>query len=161
MQQAMRIRENSFSTFIFNNDTYLTLTGKHNRINQSICIRLYDVILLGGIQSATYVPVLNDEFRPILTNPDDLVPANLFNVSTRKHVALPFNKTMQLVQQGFTADVDCRTDDPRDNTTYRPTLISQPIGLLGNDSGFLQANLTVTCPLANLTTVSCTQLIHF
>jgi hypothetical protein len=92
----------------------------------------------GGIQPATYVPILNEEFTKDFDTP---VPANLNDLSTKKHVNLPFNKTMHLRQQGFTANVTCRNRNPQDNSTYTPVLHIQSIA-----DGLSIVQLTAQCP---------------
>ncbi|KAF5357237.1 hypothetical protein D9756_006645 [Leucocoprinus leucothites] len=119
MVDAMQFRRNIPTTFNFNGYTYISTTG--------------------GIHPATYVPIHNEQFTMNFSN---VISTNLNDVSTSKHAQLPFNKTMNLVQQGFTADVYCQIQNSQANATYNPTLSAQLIGT----TGLSAVQLTANCP---------------
>ncbi|KAF9450610.1 hypothetical protein P691DRAFT_810012 [Macrolepiota fuliginosa MF-IS2] len=122
MIHSLQVERNLSSTFNFNGYTYLTTTG--------------------GIQPATIVPTRNQH---LTTNANLFAPANLKDPSSAivGHLNLPLNKTMQLTQQGFTADVDCRIGNSQDQAKYPSTFGGTP---LSGTNNFELVLLNVTCP---------------
>lgn len=72
------------------------------------------------------------------------MPANLDDIRSSKHSGLPFNKTMSLTQQGFTADVDCQERESDGFDSLPTTWVSQNISI--NDIAYAMAELSVVCP---------------
>ncbi|KAF5357238.1 hypothetical protein D9756_006646 [Leucocoprinus leucothites] len=120
MVDAIQFRKNIPAIFNFGGYAYTSTTG--------------------GIHPAAYVPIYHK--LPSTNFTTTVTPANLNDLNASKHTQLPFNKTMTLVQQGFTADVYCQTRDLQANATYNPTLSTQPIGT----AGLSMVQLSANCP---------------
>ncbi|KAJ3555614.1 hypothetical protein NP233_g12165 [Leucocoprinus birnbaumii] len=126
MVYAMRlVQRNIPTTFYFNNYTYVSTTG--------------------GIHPATYVPNYNEEFTMNFTTS---LPPNLKDLNMKDHIRLPFNKTMSLVQQGFTAEVDCRVGNSKAIMVYNATLDVVSMGM-GLSAVKLQANCPGNTPVVS------------
>lgn len=149
MINALQIKRNIPSTFNFNGYTYLSTTGAKSAIYLPPIFRQL-TFLVGGIQPATFVPTPNQH----LTNNTNLTaPPNLQGIGSRKHLTLPFNKTMQLTQQGFTADIDCRVRDPQDLAIYPSRFLPQNLGTTG-DVNLTLVSLVIVCPGATQPTTT-------
>ena len=153
MISALQVKRNTPSAFNFNGYTYLSTTGT-TRLFICSCRPVLTYCFVGGIQPASFIPTQNEH----LTNHVNLpVPPNL-QVDGDNHISLPFNKSMQLTQQGFTADVDCRIRNPQDLALYRP--VFPPSVNLGLGNLSLTA-LQVTCPEnRTVTTRQCYEILR-
>ncbi|KAJ3556188.1 hypothetical protein NP233_g12035 [Leucocoprinus birnbaumii] len=123
---AIQLESGNYSTLKFDGNTYLTTTG--------------------GIKPAIYISTTSES---LTLNSSTVVPLNLGHRTSGYHavMSLPFNKTMHLVQQGFTADVNCRNRNARDNEMYNPTIEFQQLGV----DNLSKAWLATSCPSSNVT----------
>ncbi|KAJ3569193.1 hypothetical protein NP233_g5218 [Leucocoprinus birnbaumii] len=121
---AIQLESGNYSTLKFDGNTYLTTTG--------------------GIKPAIYISTTSE---PLTLNSSTVVPPNLGHSGYHAVMSLPFNKTMHLVQQGFTADVNCRNRNARDNEMYNPHIEFQQLGV----DNLSKAWLATSCPGSNVT----------